>query len=114
METIKRIRVNSDPDTAAITLNIMPSTSGAESWVLVVQAKDRAGNASKEVMLCDWNGEKTRSISFNHNYLYDMLALLSEESVVMALGPDSKTSKSPILIEDQNFKGVIQQIAVVL
>ncbi len=113
MATIKRIRVNSDPDTASITLNIMPSSSGSGSWVLVVQARDRAGNASKEIMVCDWTGDKTRSVSFNHNYLYDMLAILDDEFATLTLGPDLKTAKSPILIDTGNFKGVIQQIAVV-
>lgn len=117
IEAIKRVRVNADPDSAAITLTVTPGSGseiGLPSWVLVVQARDRAGNASKEAMLCEWTGTSARSISFNHHYLTDMLALVGESTVTLKLGSDTKTTKAPILIEGPDFLGVIQQMAVVL
>lgn len=117
IEAIKRVRVNADPDSAAISLSITPGRGaevGLPTWVLVVQARDRAGNASKEAMLCDWTGTNARSISFNHHYLTDMLALVGESTVTLKLGPDTKTTKAPILIEAPDFLGVIQQMAVVI
>lgn len=114
-EAVKRVRVNSDPDSAALTLNVIPGKGDdlGLSWVLVVQARDRAGNASKEAMVCDWSGSSGRAVTLNHHYLSDMLAILTESTVTLALGPDSKTSKSPILIEAEGFIGVVQQMAVV-
>ena len=115
LDAVKRIRVNSDPDSAAISLNIVPGKDGLGlSWVLVVQAKDRAGNASKEAMVCSWSGASGTSVTFNHHYLTDLLGILTEEDVTLRVGPDAKTTKSPILIEAQGFTGVIQQMAVAL
>lgn len=117
IEAIKRVRVNSDPDSAAITLSVSPGSGvevGLPTWVLVVQARDRAGNASKEAMLCEWTGSNARSVTFNHHYLTDMLSLVSDSTVTLKLGGDTKTTKTPILIEAPDFLGVIQQMAVVL
>lgn len=115
LDAIKRVRVNSDPDSAAISLNIMPGKNGdGLSWVLVIQARDRAGNASKEAMVCEWTGISGATVSFNHHYLTDMLGIVNDQEVTLKLGADSKTIKAPILIESEEFVGVIQQMAVVL
>lgn len=115
LDAVKRIRVNSDPDSAAMTLTLTPGKGDdlGLTWVLVVSARDRAGNASKEAMLCQWSGTKGRSVTFNHHYLTDMLGIVTDEQITLSLGPDSKTSKSPILIKDSEFLGVIQQMALV-
>lgn len=113
-DAVRRVRVNSDPDSAAISLNVMPGKNDGvlTSWVLVVQAKDRDGNASKEAMECVWSGTKAASVTFNHRYLADMLNLVSDQDVTLLLGVDTKTTKSPILLETPEFLGVVQQMAV--
>lgn len=116
LEAVKRVRVNADPDSAAISLNVIPSKGDdlGMTWILMVQAKDRVGNASKEAMLAQWSGIKPRTVTLNHHYLTDMLSALHEETVTLKFGPDLKTAKSPILIEGEFFTGVIQQMALVL
>lgn len=114
LSAVRRVRVNSDPDSAAISLNITPGKGDGviETWVLLVQARDRAGNVSKEAMVCRWSGTKAATVTFNHRYLSEMLALVKEPDVTLKLGADTKTTKAPILIETPEFLGVIQQMAV--
>lgn len=116
LDAIRRVRVNSDPDSAAITLNVLPGKEDdlGLTWILVVQARDRQGNAAKEAMVCSWSGTKGRAVTMNHRYIADMLSILETDEVHIKIGPDSKTVKSPLLIQDPSFVGVIQQMALTL
>jgi DNA polymerase III sliding clamp (beta) subunit (PCNA family) len=111
-EAIKRVRVNADPDSATISLTVTPGKGSdplAMSWVLVIQAHDRDRNASKEAMLCRWTGGQTRTLTLNHRYLSELLAILTEDVVHLKVGPDAKTIKSPVLVETPEMIAVIQQ-----
>lgn len=109
---IKRARVNSDPDSAIITLSVVPGTE-TNSWVLVVQTKDRIGNMSKEAMVCRWSGEVSHTVYVNHRYLSDLLEALDDEYVGIKLGADTKATKSPLLVESAEFTGIVQQMTVI-
>lgn len=111
-EAIKRARVNSDPDSAIITLSVVPGTDRL-SWVLVVQTKDRVGNTSKEAMTCRWSGPDAHSVHVNHRYLSDLLAVGDDEQISIKLGADTKALKSPLLVETPAFTGVVQQMSVI-
>ena len=116
LDAIKRVRVNSDPDSAAITLSVLPGKEDdlGLTWVLVIQARDRLGNAAKEAMLCSWSGTKGRSVTMHHKYISDVLGIVESDEIQIKVGPDSKTVKSPLLIQDPYFLGVIQQMALTL
>lgn len=116
LDAVKRVRVNSDPDSAAITLSVLPGKEDelGLTWVLVIQSRDRLGNAAKEAMLCSWSGTKGRAVTMNHRYITDVLSIIEEDEAQIKIGPDSKTVKSPILIQDPYFIGVIQQMALTL
>lgn len=116
LATVKRIRVNSDPDSAAITLNIVPGKEDAIglTWVLIVQARDRTGNAAKEALTCTWTGLKSRAVTVNHRYITDLLSILTADEATFHLGPDAKTVKSPLLVQDPEFVCVIQQMALTI
>lgn len=113
---VKRVRVNADPDYAAIFLGIVPGPKDAENkltWTLAVRTRDRSGNTSQEVMPVQWEGSsKQRELCLNHHYLSDFLASYPSEYAVFKVGDDTKTSKTPLFLEDieRGFTGIIQQM----
>lgn len=116
--SIKRIRINADPDYAGIFLGLIPGkkdAAGQISWSLAVRTRDRLGNTSQEVIECQWVGSNTaRELCFNHHYLSDLLAAYGEESVVFRMGDDTKTVKTPLLLEDKTtgFSGIVPQMTM--
>lgn len=113
---VQRVRINADPDSAVILLGLMPGKKDAQgllSWSLAVRAKDRHGNASQEVIECQWVGSgKARELAFNHHYLSDLLAVYSAETVVFKVGDDTKSLRTPLLLEDLQLgvTGIVQQV----
>jgi len=113
---IARMRVNSDPDTYAVYLNIMPNkkdSSGALSWSLAIRVKDRSGNAAQEIIECQWVGPaKAQTLTVNHRYLSEFLAGYDSETVIFKIGENTKTQPSPLFIEDTvlGFTGIVQQM----
>lgn len=112
IDTIKRVRINANPDSAAITLGLVPSRGG--EWDLSVRARDAARNSSQETLDCVWlgNDAKAPEITLNHHYLLDLLSVYPSETVQFKVGEDTKTTKTPLLIEDETvgFTGIVQQM----
>lgn len=109
-DVVKRVRVNADPDHASISLAVSP-IQDSDSWNVSIHSRDRYGNTSTESIVGSWTGPRSVEVTLNHKYLIDLLDSYSQKTVVFKLGEDSKTKKSPILLQDpeQGFTGFIQQ-----
>lgn len=118
IEVIKRVRVNADPDYSAIFLSLVPhkqDSAGDQSWALAVQARDRSGNGAQELIECMWVGtNKPRELCLNHKYLMDLLTSYDEDSIIFKVGDDTKTVRTPLLVEDSEagFTGLVVQMSV--
>ena len=115
-DVVRRVRVNADPDTSAVHLLLVPGKKDAEGqivWSLAVRAKDRSGNASQEVIECQWVGPgKLRALVVNHRYLSEFLDAYDADLVIFKIGENSKTQPSPLYVEDieRGFSGIVQQM----
>lgn len=111
LDTVKRVRINANPDSAAITLGLVRSKGGG--WDLSVRTRDAARNSSQEIIECEWYGsDKVPEISLNHHYLTDLLEVYRGGRVTFKVGDDTKATKSPLLVEDEElgFTGIVQQM----
>jgi DNA polymerase III sliding clamp (beta) subunit (PCNA family) len=112
IDTIKRVRINANPDSAAITLGLVAGRGG--ELELSVRARDAARNSSQETLESVWLGSESKlpEITVNHHYLVDLLEVYPGETVQFKVGEDSKTTKTPLLIEDEKvgFVGIVQQM----
>lgn len=108
---IRRVRINADPDIAVVTLSTVQGARSGDDWSLLVQSRDRAGNAAQESVSCQWEGSSA-SVAYNHHHLIDLLGCCSSEMLVLLLGPDTKTMKTPLLVEDPaaGMLAIIQQV----
>lgn len=109
LNSIKRVRVNSDPDHAGITLGISSRSDGM-GWSLSLSARDRVGNAAQESIECQWSGQAAHELTLNHVQLTDMLNVLSDDTVILRVGPDTKTNRTPVFVENAGFTGVLAQL----
>lgn len=116
MDVVKRVRVNADPDTAGVMLSLVPGKKDAQGqiqWSLAIRARDRQGNASQEIIECQWVGTgKPLDLTVNHHYLADFLAAYETDEVIFKIGMNSKTLLSPLFVEDSvaGFTGIVQQM----
>lgn len=100
---IKRVRVNADPEYAALFLNVRESGTG---WNLIVQARDRNGNASQEIIECEYVGpNNSKDLVVNHRFFLEFLACTAGGEIELRLGESTKTKKAPIYYESENFVG---------
>lgn len=90
---IRRVRVNADPDTSAIGMQLDAST-------VRVIAKDKAQNSAQEDVPATWEGAAGRLLVLNHRHLDDALAAHPGESAVFRLGPDMGKKRSLVLLRD--------------
>lgn len=110
MDSVRRVRINSNPDSAAITLAVVPHKG---DWTLSIRAKDLARNSSQETIDCAWHGTgRPAELMVNHHYLMDLLESHPVEDVFFKLGPSSKSQRAPLFVEDEEtgFVGVVQQM----
>ncbi len=118
-DAITRVRINADPDMAVILLGLVPGkkdSQGQVQWSLSVRARDRQGNASLEVIECQWAGTgKAREMAFNHHYLSDLLAVYDSDTAIFKVGDDTKTLRTPLFLEDrvQGVTGIVQQVTAI-
>lgn len=116
LDVIQRVRVNADPDYAALYLALVPGVKDEQGnipFTLAVRARDPLNNTAQEIMECEFDGgTKPREICVNHKYLTDLLESYSEDEVAFKLGNDSKSNKLPLFLEDMDsgFSGVISQL----
>lgn len=113
---IRRVRINADPEYAGVYLGILPcpkDASGAEQWLLKVRARDKTGNSATESLPVRWEGPKgARELCLNHRQMLDLLSSYDYEQIIFSVGDDTKTTKRPLLLEDQEhgFTAVVAQM----
>lgn len=107
--TIKRVRINADPEFMAVILNLR-QIKGA--WNLVISARDKNNNASQEVMPVKYVGPATeKEIVVNHKFLTEFLECIHENEITLKLGQSTKTKQAPVLAQSGNFTGVLNPMA---
>lgn len=106
---IKRVRVNADPEFAAIFLSLRRVKG---DWVLIVRARDKGGNASQESLSATYDGPATsKDIAVNHKYLLEFLSCLDDGDVEFRLGESTKLKQAPIYYESESFVGSLMLMA---
>jgi DNA polymerase III sliding clamp (beta) subunit (PCNA family) len=111
---IKRVRVNANQSSYAVTLQIVPAPAdeyeGGDQWMLQVSAIDADQNSAQEAVPVKWSGSKTRLFTVNHRHLSALLASTGPSTLTMHVGVDSKQARLPLLIKDGPFTGFVQQM----
>lgn len=116
LQVIERVRVNANPDYAALFLALVPGTkddAGHIPFQLAVRSRDPQHNTAQEIMDCTFEGSnKGREICVNHKFLTDLLESYTGERITIKLGPDTKKERFPLFVEDpeSGFSGVIAQL----
>jgi DNA polymerase-3 subunit beta len=98
IEAVRRVRITADPETSAIVLALAPNE-------LAVRTKDKYGNESDQAIHAGW-AEESREIAVNHAYLSDMLEMTDSKTCTFKLGPDTKTKKASLVLEDEETDSV--------
>lgn len=106
VDAIKRVRINADPESSAITLRLTCNE-------ITVSAQDKFDNTATQTIDGYWNGTE-RSIVVNHRYLLDLIRTHGDITCIFKLGDDTKTRRSPLLLTDKETggTGVVQQMAI--
>lgn len=100
---IRRVRINADPDTAALGLYLSVNS-------LSVYAKDRFNNDAQESLDVSWLGGNY-DLMVNHSHFLEMLQMCSSDVCRFRLGSDAQKKKSPVLLEQEDGAiGVIPQM----
>jgi DNA polymerase-3 subunit beta len=104
IDAIRRVRITADPETSAI---IMDMADGQ----LTVRSVDKHHNTADEMIAAGWS-KADRRIVVNHKFLYEMLQMADAKSCRFRLGADTKSRKSPLLLEDSenDSVGLINQM----
>lgn len=115
LESVKRIRINADPEYQTLFLTLMPgkTTSDGTSWNLTVSARDRIGNSARETLPVAWSGPKgNKALTTNHKNLMDLLGVVSDDDIVLRIGDDTKTDKRGLFVENKvtGFTGLVNQV----
>jgi DNA polymerase III sliding clamp (beta) subunit (PCNA family) len=106
---IKRVRVNADPEYSALFLSIRHVKG---DWILLVRARDKEGNASQELLNCEYVGPASqRDIALNHRYLLEFLDCMEGPEVELRLGESTKMKQAPVYHESDKFVGSLQPMA---
>lgn len=109
IETVKRVRVNSDPDYFAIALSLRHS---GDQWTLSVSSRDKHGNSSQETLPVTFEGPVTpKNIIVNHRHLLEFLECLPDDKGTLRLGENTKTKQAPIYASQGIFEGVLMTMA---
>jgi DNA polymerase-3 subunit beta len=102
LDALRRVRINADPESSAIRLEIGDD--------LTISAKDKFGNQASESLPCTWSGP-TRVVMVNHKYLSDMINTYGDATCSFRFGDDTKTRRTPIMLRSANGGvGVVQQM----
>lgn len=115
LSVVRRMRINADAETAAIRLLLTAAGKAADGvvWALAVRSKDRIGNASEEVLDCQWSGSgKVRELVFNHKHLTDILMAVETPTITLRVSENLKSDPTTIYVEDSTlgFTGVLHQM----
>lgn len=102
-DTIKRVRVNADPEYYALFLSLR-KTKG--EWSLTVRARDKEGNTSQETIPAEFDGtSNARDLVVNHRYFSEFLSCVGTDRVELKLGESTKTKQAPIYVSNEHFTG---------
>lgn len=101
---VKRVRINADPETSAIALELSDNR-------ITLISKDVHGNRATEMVEAAWSSGE-RLICVNHAFLTDMLRMYDGPSCHFMLGDDIKTRKSTVMLRDDEAEtvGIISQM----
>lgn len=105
LEVIRRVRINSDPESSALVLRLTTDQ-------VVVASRDKFGNTAEESVSASWK-LPARTLVVNHKFLTDMLNMYDGNTCRLLLGDDvSKTKRAPIMLSDATTGaiGLIQQM----
>lgn len=104
LSAIRRVRISADTNTSAIALTLSRD-------LVTVAARDKYRNAATEPVHACWDGPE-RTLVLNHAYLVDALTHHAGEECAFALGDDTRTRKTPLLLRDADTGGiaVLQQM----
>lgn len=107
--TVKRVRINADPEFMAIILTVR-QIKGV--WNVVISARDKNGNASQEVMPVSYVGpDSEKEIVVNHKFLTEFLDCIHVDEITFKLGHSTKNKQAPVLASSGNFTGVLMPMA---
>lgn len=110
---LRSVRVNADRETDQVSLALEAKTQDANGdtlWQMIVHAEDHAGNSSREVLDCQWNGKtKPAPLHLRASHLLDVVDLHTGELLRLLLGDSSVSAPSPVLIEDDESLFLVQQ-----
>jgi DNA polymerase-3 subunit beta len=87
-DAIRRVRINADVESSAIALDF----------------------DATETIDATWNGRGRRTVMVNHKFLADMIATYGDEKLSFRLGDDTKTRRTPLLLQSSKGTGVVQQM----
>lgn len=110
-EVLKRVRVNADPEFAAVFVNIDPKS--ADGLAVSLTCRDRQRNASYErIQIVSWEGpDAPLELCINHRLVSDLLSCYPFSTISFHLGEDTSTTKSGLYVEvDGSFIALIQQM----
>lgn len=100
-EAIRRVRITADTETSAVMLCLTSNQ-------LTVRAKDKYKNEAAQAIHAGWTFDD-RELAVNHKHLSEMLDMTDAKTCLFKLGPDTKTKKSALLLEDEETgaKGIL-------
>ena len=100
IDSISRVKINSDPMSATIALEIVNGAKGKH--FLSITARDLGNNSSEENIQCQWFGPaKYDTMYVHYRKFLDLLQSTTDEYVFLKLGDNpAKGQKSPVYLND--------------
>lgn len=101
---IRRVRINADPETFAIGLQL-------SQGILTAVARDKYGNRAEETVSASWDGPD-RLVVVNHQFMTEMLAVHPSPVCRFWLGPDAGKKRTVLMLKDEETGtvGIIYQM----
>jgi DNA polymerase III sliding clamp (beta) subunit (PCNA family) len=102
LDAVRRVRINADVESSAIALEL----AGEQ---LTITAKDKYGNTAAETLDATFTGAP-HTVMVNHRYFAEMVNTHGDTSCVFRLGIDTKTRRTPLLLQSEKGVAVVQQM----
>lgn len=102
LDAVRRVRINADVESSAIALEL----AGGQ---LTITAKDKYGNTAAETLDATFTGPP-HTVMVNHRYFAEMVNTYGDSTCVFRLGVDTKTRRTPLLLQSEKGVGVVQQM----
>jgi len=101
-EAIKRVRINADPETSAIALDI-------KAGEVTVVSRDKTGNSAKETVPAKWDSD-SRLVVVNHVSLSEAVDAHPDSECEFRLGKNVGKKLSMVLLEGGGLVQVLSQM----